>query len=586
MGTRKSVAPSFVLLMQVLVLVPAQVFLSNGGEFSHGYLNILGSVAWTVWACLTLVVFIAALLPLRLQIVLHTLLMSTVLGVYVQSQVLVWDYGQFDGTPIAWSDFCSRGALDILVWAGIFVLLLCFRAWCATNSSRILTLVVALHCVAILPVLKSNYALLLRESPSVKLQAITDFSPQKNVVLVVLDAMQGPAFQKLLDQEPSLQDSFKDFIFFRNVTSSFPSTLPSVPSFLTGQAYDGKKPLRRYFEEDVRETSLPTQLEKNGVKARIATIPGFCPYFASGVCGETRRYPLLGRPDGAEREFLELIDYTLFRISPQFIKQQVYHDEAWLLQRLDRQSRSMARTVDDGVAFAKEFVAQASANSPTPTFKMLHFLFPHPPIRLDAECNLLPRNEKLRPETYLRQARCGLKVALDIVETLRRLEIYEQSTIIIAADHGTRLDFGTNTAELLKSRKLTQISRALPLLLIKPAGHQGKLSVNEAAVELADLPRTVADAFQLPISFPGENVFSVRPDASRQRVFRDFSFRWAKWDEVGESDEFSSVPTYIIDGNACDAGAWRRAPWRSYVLDLTVLLCSILSGRVTEKLIE
>lgn len=549
---------TLLVIAQLLLLIPAQVFFSNGGEFSHGFFNILLAAPGGVWLGA-----IAALLISRYCLggaapLLFVLMAAFSIGIYAQSQLLLWDYGQFDGTPIPWAEHAQRALVDGTAWCVILLATVLLRRRLLLHFRQLCALLFLLHLVASLPALMSNTGALFKESPSAKLRSITEFSREKNVVLIVLDAMQGPAFQALIEQDSELRAQFKDFIFFRNATSSFPSTLPSVPAFLTGTAYDGSQPLRTYFEETVRKNSLPAQLEMRGVSSRIATIPGFCPYFDSGVCGETRRYPLAGKPDGASREFLELIDYTLFRIGPQMLKQRIYHDEQWFLQRLERDSRNASRSVDDGVAFARDFSAQASVVDTPPSFKMLHFLFPHPPIRLDADCNLLSRNDKVKPETYLRQSRCALKVALSLVSRLRELDIYRQSMIIIAADHGTRLDFGTNNQAELKERKLTQISRALPLVLIKPFGNEAELAVSNAQVALVDIARTIAESLNVPAAFPGENMLSLSPSVQRERLFRDFSFRWAKWSEVGVNDEFANVPTYAIHGDAWRPDSWTR----------------------------
>ena len=94
-------------------------------------------------------------------------------------------------------------------------------------------------------------------------------------------------------------------------------------------------------------------------------------------------------------------------------------------------------------------------------------------------------------ENFRRQSAYTLEWVLQFLDKLRKLSIYDDSTII-QADHGSGLSFQLQdrTGQWIDSRKCSlRISGAvLPLFLVKPALSKGVLRVSDAQVELNDLP--------------------------------------------------------------------------------------------------
>ena len=81
------------------------------------------------------------------------------------------------------------------------------------------------------------------------------------------------------------------------------------------------------------------------------------------------------------------------------------------------------------------------------TFKLIHYFLPHKPLRLDRDCQLLgeesPTDDavlydavRYNADLYKEQARCALSLAIDFLEMLERIGVYDQSLVIIVSDHG------------------------------------------------------------------------------------------------------------------------------------------------------
>ena len=69
-----------------------------------------------------------------------------------------------------------------------------------------------------------------------KLQpSLLEFSPQKNVLHIVLDTLHPGLFINALEDDPSLQEKLDGFTFFPNTVSTYPTTDMSIQAMMTGK---------------------------------------------------------------------------------------------------------------------------------------------------------------------------------------------------------------------------------------------------------------------------------------------------------------------------------------------------------------
>lgn len=544
------------IVLQLLVFIPLVIFAGNPDEFGFGLLELsplaLASVAVVILSAgIFTLLFGRYLEPLRI------LSIAAALGIAMQSIFLVWSYGQFDGADINWGAFATHGWWELGAWGALFIAVCYWRTALSSGIWKICAAVSLIHLVGALPAIFAGSVPAIRQSGAAKFEQIFSFSPQSNTVIIVLDTLQGPAFDKLLERQPDLETSLRGFTYYPNTTASFPSTLPSVPSILTGEPYSPSGSISEYFNQVFAQRSLPARFRELGHAVSMATLPGFCQFFPAGECGDHRRYPegtLAGR---AAQEYFELLDYALFRSSPHVLKPWLYNGDSWRLREIFA-SQNAGPKVDGTVRFVQRVVAEMRPDSSQPTFKFIHLLLPHPPLRVDAQCNLLRSRPKLNREGYLDQAQCAFNQMLSILGAMKRLGVYENSTIVIAADHGLSLDFGTNDIAQARQRGLPAISRALPMLLVKRAAAVEPFRRSNSPAQLIDIARTVFPDTQGEALFPGEDLQQLLSDARRERIFTDYALRWAGWKDASQQQTAVEAPQYIVRGDARNLDSWSR----------------------------
>ena len=479
----------------------------------------------------------------------------------MEGNILVWQYGAFDGNSIPWGDYRQRALIDTAVLLALAVLPhLLFRSASPARIGTAAWFLVLLQLIG--GTVRLDGKLLTDTVTGAADDSVYAFAPRNNTVLILLDEFQGPAFQEILNRAPEYGEFFRDFTFYRNTTGSFPTTNPSVPAILTGIPYQPPGSLREFFAATLGTESLPRAFAAAGWQSAIVTLPQLCPLIGVSPCtslGEIAiRDPYLRR----RQYILQLLDLTLFRFAPHLLKPHVYNDEAWLLQQQDAEPKAAPhqlmslRLVD---RLEQTAVLDPSLSG---SFKFFHLLIPHTPYQRDAECGMLPPVRRGKGENYLLHAQCGLRLARRIIERIRTLGVYEDATIIVLADHGSPANrrhvdpppSGTRGGNPPGTRK---ILRALPLLLVKgPGERHERIQTSGAPVQLIDVARTATSLAGIPSKLPGRPVHEVAEDDPIVRRYSYYAWKNAFW----QKDELPPLEHFTVRGQAWDLRNWTAEP--------------------------
>lgn len=541
----------------LLFVAPLTFYFANRGEYPFGlgeaapYLLAGFAVVWGVLA--------AALLALgrwpRAQRVAAGLLLGAGATIWLQSQLLAWDFGPLDGRGVEWALWRAHGVVEAVLW----VTLLAAGAALATTRPR--TSATAGGALLLLGVLSVAGEVVMAEEPPRYEDDHRVFSlhPEANTLLIVLDTFQGDALQEIIDRWPRDVEFLDGFTFYRNVLAGFPTTIASIPLLLTGERYDNQEPIQDFVGRANGERNVARAFHARGYESTCAAslMAGLTsfrhvpPEVASAVA--MQRVMLDPGAIGA-RGALNLVDAGLFRAVPVWAKPWIYRQGDWLLTRIPADPELPRDFHGVDVRFAHAFQRLARIDSEAAgVFKFLHFGTPHFPLRMD---------ERLRPvrdpgptrENYLAQARGGLRLVRQVLEPLKRHGVYRASEIVVVSDHGTRRHrvevdgqpprwgWGPGFAE-------STHSAGLPILLHKPAGARGPLAVSEAPLHLGDVPCLLAadsglyDCSGLEAALAGEE---------RPRLYHDYPWRHEYWGRT----YLPPMTEYRVAGHAWDPSAW------------------------------
>jgi hypothetical protein len=545
-NARSLFLPALSIAAQVALLVPLLIFSGNTAEFSLGFLDLARHLVLPGAAGIALVLLLAAALPPRFVPAFGALVVALALLIYLQGNLLAWNYGQFDGQDIPWNEYGLRNAIDLALWIDVLVLSVLFRRW-TFRQRKLLSLLPLLALSANALVVAAAQDLPWRRRPEPEAaDRFLSYSGERNAILILLDAFASPPFDKILAKEPELKERLSGFTWYRNTLGAFPSTSPSVPAILSGQWYDNSLPLPEFHEAALRR-SIPSLLSEQGFQTDLATLQPYCDHLDATTCGGLGQIFDADRPELELSELGVLLDTTLFRISPQLLKQRIFNDQAWLFQRW-LASGTGPRHHAESLSAVERIERGARVGAERPTFKLIHLMIPHAPVRLDARCQ--PTEAAVDPRSFKAQCRCAVDLVERLLAVFRRLGIYDRSLILVFGDHGVNLNYSGDRSQ----QSYGLIVQALPLLLVKPFEAGGPLQISEAPAQITDIPKTVARALGIAADLPGLSLFDLSEGQERERIYRLYSWKHRFW----RSDHLPPMQEYVVNGHAWDHASWAK----------------------------
>ncbi|HUP65846.1 MAG TPA: sulfatase-like hydrolase/transferase [Thermoanaerobaculia bacterium] len=272
--------------------------------------------------------------------------------------------------------------------------------------------------------------------------------PRAPVFVISIDTLRSdrlPVYGYRGVETPHLDAFRRDAILFERAYSQSPMTLPSHLSLLTGllpYEHGVRDNLGFQFDPKVH-SSLPAVLRENGY-----------------VTGAAVSSYVLRRETGMGAIF----DFYEDSIPP----------------RPDGAFDTYERQGGDTAALALRWIDQQKAK---PIFFLLHLYEPHAPYEPPE-----PFRSRYASSPYDGEIASADAIVGTFLEELRRLGLYDRSTIVITSDHGEGLgEHGEEQHGILLYREQIQVP-----LLIKLPGRERAGEAVSTPVQLADLAPTLA----------------------------------------------------------------------------------------------
>jgi len=552
-----TIGTSFLLSLTVLFFGPSYLYYMNILEIPYLYTDLVW--VFVAYSLVAGAIISALLLFLRGSVHQRAVALIFVLGLlfWIQGHILVWDYGILDGREIIWNDYLLNGLIDSTIWiAALGVALI-------KGPSFYKHITVA--SVLVLVVQGGGLAAEMYQAPDEpewKSYAITsndgtmfEFSKEQNIIILVLDAFQSDVFQEIINEDDGYRKTFDGFTYYRNAVGGFPYTYASVTLILTGDYYDNSIPVQDFIKSAFIENSIPQVLRGNGYQVDLLPLVEGYIYRGDENASDrgSQQCSKEDREVDAQKGALELYRITLFRHTPQVLKSYFYFTPFI--------GQSGNDNVHQDVVFYNSLSSNTTISNKEKVFKYYHIFGAHLPYTLNAQLQNedLPQNRSGCKE----QSKASLNIAEELIEQLKKHEIYDNSMIIIIGDHGTSGGgIGLNLGLMNKNEQLELpmvhervVASGIPLMLIKPFNSRGDLIMSDAPVTLGDIPQTIASELQLSNKFPGVSVLSLNESDERVRKY----FHYAHSEEYQDVDGgyFYPMREYVINGNSWDLNSWK-----------------------------
>ncbi len=480
--------------------------------------------------------------------------LASSLGVWIYSNFVRLDVGVLDGQRLnldfGWTTYLLEGVTLLL---GVLVLYWAFRRWPKVLRDFVFLLgaVVLLSSLASVVTTPFSFGTL----DSSDRAPIYRFSPDKNLLIVLMDTFQSDVFAELVKADAALETRFDGFTFFPDNLGSAPTTYLTMPSLHSGADYDSGTMLKDFYEQNVERGSFLNALSDAGHEVVLVGPRTFgCPE-KTDLCLEVEEV-LKSRASVTLHEVAGLVDLSLFRAVPFVFKSFVYRNGAWWLRSIQERSNHFVVLSN---RLLGEFSERASVKSSRPTTKFLHLMNTHPPFVMDDDCGYRSYGRIDSRAAMSVQARCAVDEFTDTLEQLKRIGVYDQTAIMLIADTGSGARnlgstyMGSDGRPSYAGAGL--VGGANPILLVKPLGARGKLKTSDARVQVRDIAATVCEMLGDCEGFPGTSVFA---DSAERRARRVYSYFVWKNTYLG-LDYIPGLVQYPVEGPLWELASWPEA---------------------------
>ena len=479
---------ALVLLAHIFLFTPFTIYLGNTEEFSSSIWVVLRLLSIPALSLLIILVIVGWFFPARIKH--HYAVVVAILGILVwfQGNVLVWDYGLIDGRSIDWSVVQWKGWVDLSIWCVVLTLGSIFHKRIGKEILQIALIIFAIQVAQFGYLVSTNKDVVFGSSdvssapPSQALNEIHKFSSKHNIVHLMLDGFQTDVFSDLLKQLPQFNSTFNGFTFYADTLGAFPYTRFAVPAFLAGKIYHNDVPKDEFITQAFSGKSILNSAFASGYEIDIAGEEYWIPFYTKGKY--TNAYAIANNIHVSNADFVldntaTLLDLTLFRIAPHFIKEKIYNNQKWLVAPLLVDKEFLQFFYFSHTALMEQLAEKMTAERESPVYKYIHIMTTHTPMVVTPQCGyaggVLPNNRA----NLTAQSKCTLDTIVKLFEKMKSLGIYDDALIIMHADHGGWVPpyrFKRHRASNGMVIEPWMASLSSPLLAIKPPGASGEFS--------------------------------------------------------------------------------------------------------------
>jgi len=530
---------------------PVHLYFTNILEFSSSFSEIY--YYFIAAAVLCILLLTSFLVCLKSSVHQKTVLVIFILSflLWFQGNILVWDSGLLDGKEIRWDAYFVYGLVGTGIWAFLFLIgfLLASKLRKVVRGASLAFLLIQLISTSIV-VTKAPDASHLHKESQADEDSVFEFSLEKNVIILVLDQFQGDIFQEIINEDPDLEKLFDGFTYYRNALGGYRTTYLTVPLILTGRYYENSVPIQEFIKNVFSADSIPGILTRNGYQVDL--IGGNKNVYADkSIASSWFDIPHLIEQDVKLKETAFILDVTLFRYLPYFTKRYVYNNQSWFFSKFLQQRSSGGFSSSyhrDHIEFLKLLARKARGENKRNTFKYVHSIVSHLPVRIDEYLKYV----ELEPTraNHKKQLKGSLRLVSAFLEALKKIGIYENTMILILSDHGNSYDVDVESLGYRESgvSKIPMIDRfkgqAIPLFLVKSFSSKGNLQISDAPVSLSDVAQTIITELGLQAEIPGRSILEIKKSEIRNRRF--FYHEWGT--QYMWKAYLAALDEYVVSG--------------------------------------
>jgi hypothetical protein len=523
---------SFIIAFMLYIVEPITMFVSNRNDFNFNLSNFIKPLLlffFIIFLGLSLIYTIIYLINKKVS---KKLLFFNVVVIisyvlffwfYIEGNYLSSTLPTLNGEAIDWSNYNTENIISIIILIGLIVTyIICCRKFKyekVIKVSNYVTLsVFVMLFVSFIPSLINSDLYLNKKVILVSNHNINNISNNKNFFIFLLDAVDSKYYKEALD-ESKYKDLFNDFTYYPDTLTMYPFTRDAIPHLLSGKVNYNEEEFVKYYNDAMDSSPFIDKLHELNYDINL--------YEQDIKWNTDKSKMVLNLTDYNDSfanrcYFFQETKYILFKYLPHFLKQYSridyfdinsckvdYNDEGFSLFD-DRFNKYINNNE----------LKEVSKNQ----FSFIHLDGAHAPFDLDE--NL----ERIKDGTYMQKVKASLKVTYNYINRIRKSGLYDNSVIIVMADHG----YGEGDKWQ---------HRTNPILFIKGINEHHDMMISDKAISYDDLIEAYLDLLNDKKS--NELFPNITSDRERK-------FIWYRYEEEDHMEE------YVASGKAWDFDSMKK----------------------------
>ena len=428
-----------------------------------------------------------------------------------------------DGRTIDWSSTITKGIVNIIIW--IVILLIPFIIKKSNNKmflkiSNIGSLFIMLIEVSTLAVIILSFVITdsfsnynthvsdVNKNYYLDESNLLNFSKEENIVFFMTDALEASFMNDMLEKYPEFKTIFSDFTYYDNTTGCSLLTYVSMPTLLTGETLEVGKTLQENINNCYENSNFYKTLDENGFKSELYVSLALIPTNSSGkyISNKVEKEAEIDNSSKIKLA-VKLYKCVFYKYMPHFLKAFFYLDSS---EFNNVSSKKIQSYFQDDVKINELLISDGiKVEEPQKTYKVIQMQGAHAPFYITKDSKYNSSDEygkKSEGERRENQIYGVLKILERFINELKENGIYENTTIIISADHGF-------------------YNRYNPTLLVKSENeHHDEIEINHSPIsEIEDFTTTILN-IATHSKNNGKDIYDYTENESRSRKINNYYF--------------------------------------------------------------
>lgn len=508
---------------------PVEVFLTNRSsfDFQPPVLLLESSICFLI----ATVILLAICVICKKHPIIKNVIFGIALALYIQGNWMFVSYGKMDGTAINWHSFGIWPYINAGIWIVLIALpiIVGFIAkWRTTLTKIIIGIsagIIGIECLTLCTLGITMHSTGSNTSYYVaKDDHMLELSKNHNVIVMMFDGFQASYFQQIIDESPELEEAFSGFVFFDNAVGTSLWSEEGGATILTGRQLRVDLPFSENIDYVYTESPFFPALVDAGYDVRYYEATKMVSPLVANVI---ENIVLDGKISVSYVRLAKIMNkITAFKYMPHFLKRY------FVFSYLDTSVLTTEIFQTNDAGFNEDILnGSLSVSLNQDAYRFYYFKGPHPPYNLDENGNVIQYDDDYvidyvadlhDNEMLYRQTRGSVQIMVNFLNALKEIGIYDQTDIVIAADHGWE-------------------NRYNPLMLIKPQNANGSLTTSHAPVSyIEDYAPTIMSMITSNDQ-EERTVFDYEEGEQRTRLFYVY--------DINADRSYNSISTIFIDEN-------------------------------------